>query len=130
MTVENLARPGPLALGILGIAADVAAARDPDVMPRTARGLPRGLKRATLTAAQAWEHAGDLWAEAHENTIAEVDTADFERAAAKASPAVPANATAAAPRKSARRSTATRRTTRAPRKSAAQADVAQAIDPT
>jgi hypothetical protein len=142
MKIEDVARPGLLALGVVGVAATallgfaagVAVARDPEVLRRTARGLARGLERATLMAAQAREHVGDLWAEAREDALAEVDAADFERAAAKAPPAARATAAAAAPRKAAqktaRNGTPAPRKARAPRKSAAQANTAQATAPT
>ena len=111
MKIEEVARPGMLALGIVGIAATallgfaagVAVARDPDVLRRTARRLARGLERATLKAAQAREHVGDLWAEAREEALAEVDAADFERAAASAAKAAPTAAAAAAPKKARRK---------------------------
>ncbi len=111
MKIEEVARPGMLALGIVGIAATallgfaagVAVARDPDVLRRTARRLARGLERATLMAAQAREHVGDLWAEAREEALAEVDAADFERAAASAAKAAPTAAAAAAPKKARRK---------------------------
>lgn len=105
MKIEELARPGLMALGVVGVAATallgfaagVAVARDPEALRRTARGVARGLERAQLMAAQAREHIGDLWAEAREEALAEVDAADFERAAAKTStPASAAAATAAA----------------------------------
>ncbi|WP_291008966.1 hypothetical protein [Hydrogenophaga sp.] len=138
MKIEDVARPGLLALGVMGVAATallgfaagVAVARDPEVLRRTARRLARSLERATLTVAQAREHVGDLWAEAREDALAEVDAAEFERAAAKASPAAPASAAAAAPRKAARKSAPTTRKPRAPRKSSAQVDTGQATDPT
>jgi hypothetical protein len=138
MKIEDVARPGLLALGIVGVAATallgfaagVAVARDPEVLRRTARGLARGLERATLMAAQAREHVGDLWAEAREEALAEVDSADFERAAAKASKAVPASAAAAAPVKAARKRAPGPRKPRASRKSAADTGAAQATDPT
>lgn len=111
MKIEEVARPGMLALGIVGIAATallgfaagVAVARDPDVLRRTARRLARGLERATLMAAQAREHVGDLWAEAREEALAEVDAADFERAAESAAKAAPTAAAAAAPKKAPRK---------------------------
>jgi uncharacterized membrane protein len=136
MKIEDVARPGLLAMGIVGVAATallgfaagVAVARDPEVLRRTARGLARGLERATLMAAQAREHVGDLWAEAREEAVAEVDAADFERAAAKASEAVPAAAGAAVPRKAARKRATSPRKPRASRKSAAEIGAAQATD--
>lgn len=64
-------------------------ARDPQALRRTvrrmAREAARGLEHATLMAAQASEHVGDLWAEAREEARAEVDAADFERTAASTS---------------------------------------------
>jgi hypothetical protein len=136
MKIEDVARPGLLALGIVGVAATallgfaagVAVARDPEVMRRTARGLARGLERATLMAAQTREHVGDLWAEAREEALAEVDAADFERAAAKASQAVPASAAAAAPVKAARKRAPGPRKPRASRRSAAETGAKQATD--
>jgi hypothetical protein len=100
------------------------------VLRRPARRLARTLERATLTAAQAREHVGDLWAEAREEALAEVDAAEFERAAAKTSPDSPTSAAAAAPRKAARKRAPTPRKPRAPRKSSAQVDNGQATDPT
>jgi hypothetical protein len=99
MKIEELARPGLMALGIaattlFGFAAGVAVARDPEALRRTARRVARGLERAKLLAAQAREHVGDLWAEAREEVLAEVDVADFERAAASASTATAAAAAA------------------------------------
>lgn len=113
MKIEELVRPGVLALGVVGIAATallgfaagVAIARDPEALRRTARRVARGLERATLMAAQAREHVGDLWAEAREEAIAEVDAADFERAASSAAKATPATAAAAAPTKAPRKRT-------------------------
>ena len=105
MKIDELARPGLMALGVVGIAATtllgfavgLAMARDPQALRRTARRVvreaARGLERAWLMAAQAREHVGDLWAEAREEALAEVDAADFKRATAAASPA---SATAAA----------------------------------
>lgn len=96
MKIDELARPGLLALGVVGLAATallgvavgVALARDPEGVRRTARrvarGAARGLEQATLLAAQAREHVGDLWAEAREEALAEVDAADFARAAREA----------------------------------------------
>ncbi len=136
MKIEDVARPGLLALGIVGVAATallgfaagVAVARDPEVLRRTARGLARGLERATLMAAQAREHVGDLWAEAREEALAEVDAADFERAAAKASQTAHASAAAAAPIKPARKRASSPRKPRPSRKSAAETGAERAID--
>ena len=101
MKIDELARPGLIALGVVGIAATtllrfavgLAMARDPQALRRTARRVvreaARGLERASLMAAQAREHVGDLWAEAREEALAEVDAADFKRAAAGASKASP-----------------------------------------
>lgn len=122
MKIEDVARPGLLALGVVGVAATallgfaagVAVARDPAVLRRTARGLARGLERATLLTAQAREYVGDLWAEAREEALAEVDAADFERAAKSASKATPA----ATPGKPARKQTSRSRKASASRKSA------------
>jgi len=137
MKIEDVARPGLIALGVVGVAATallgfaagVAVSRDPEVLRRTARGLARGLERVTLMAAQAREHVGDLWAEASEEALAEVDAADFERAAAKASATVPAASAAAAPRKAARKRAPGPRKPRAARKSAADTRKAQDTDP-
>ena len=105
MKIDELARPGLMALGVVGIAATallgfaagMAVARDPKALRRTARRVAgeaaRGLERASLMFAQAREQVGDLWAEAREEALAEVDAADFKRATAGASPA---SATAAA----------------------------------
>jgi hypothetical protein len=132
MKTEDLARPGVLALGVVGIAATallgfaagVAVARDPEVLRRTARRLARGLESATLMAAQAREHVGDVWAQAREEAMVEVDAADFERAASSAAKAAPAAAAAAAaPVKTPRKRAAE---TRKPRKSAPATDVAAA----
>jgi len=94
MKIEDAARPGLIALGLasmaatalLGFAAGVAAGRDPEGIKRTARRVLRetaqGLERAALMAAQAREHIADLWAEAREEAIAEVDAADFAKAGA------------------------------------------------
>lgn len=96
MKIEDLSRSGPLALGVglglaatalLGFAVGVVVTRDPQVLRRVTRRVASGLESATLMAAQAREHIGDLWAEAREEARAEVDAADFERAAAKAAPA-------------------------------------------
>ena len=124
MKIEELARPGILALGVMGLAATAllgfaagaAVARDPEILRRTARRVARGLESATLMAAQAREHVGDLWAYAREEAIAEVDAADFERAASSAAKAAPAGAAAAAPAKTPRKRAAG---TRKPRKSTA-----------
>jgi hypothetical protein len=94
MKIEDAVRPGLIALGlagmaataVLGFAAGVAASRDPEALKRTARRVMRetaqGLERAALMAAQAREHVADLWAEAREEALAEVDAADFARAEA------------------------------------------------
>ena len=101
MKINELARPGLMALGVVGIAATtllgfaagLAMARDPQALRRTARRVvreaARGLERASLMAAQAREHIGDLWAEAREEALAKVDAADFNRATAGASKATP-----------------------------------------
>lgn len=100
MKIDELARP-VIVLGVVGIAATtllgfavgLAMARDPQALRRTAsrvvREAARGLERASLMAAQAREHVGDLWAEAREEALAEVDAADFKRARASASKASP-----------------------------------------
>jgi hypothetical protein len=118
MKIEQIAGPGILVLGIVGIAATallgfaagVAVGRDPEVLRRTARRVARGLEQTTLMAAQAREYVGDLWAEAREEARAEVDAADFERAAARAHKAAPAAAAAAS------RGKATRKRASRPRK--------------
>lgn len=132
MKTEDLARPGVLALGVVGIAATallgfaagVAVARDPEILRRTARRVARGLESATLMAAQAREHVGDLWAQAREEAVAEVDAADFERAASSAAKAAPAAAAAAAaaktPRKRAAGTRRTRKSTAATNEAAAR----------
>ena len=95
MKITDVLKPGLVVLGVAGIAASAAlgfaagvvAGRDPEALRRTARRVAgeaaRGLERATLFAAQAREHIGDLWAEAREEALAEVDAADFEKAAAR-----------------------------------------------
>lgn len=133
MKIEDLARPGLMALGVaglaatalLGFAAGVAVSRDPEALRRAtqrlAREAARGLEQATLLAAQAREQVGDLWAEARERAVADVDAADFERAATAAG-TVGGAGTASAPRKpSARKSPAGARKPRA-RKSPAAAE--------
>ena len=129
MKIESLGRPGLIALGVVGVAATallgfaagVAVARDPDAVRRTTRRVARaaalGLERATLMAAQARERLGDLWAEARDTAVADVDDADFERAAAqaptkrrRATAAQPTEkAVAAAPKKPARKRSASAR---------------------
>lgn len=106
MKLEEIARPGVVMLGVaglaagalLGFAAGVAVMRDPEAArraaARAARLASQGFEQATLLAAQAREHLGDIWAEAeaavaHARTTA--DEADFAREAASA-----ASATAAA----------------------------------
>ena len=108
MKIDELARPGLIVLGVVGIAATtllgfaagVVAARDPQALRRTVRRVAleaaRSLERATLMAAQVREQAGDLWAEVREEALGEVDAADFERAAASAPKASRAAAAAAA----------------------------------
>lgn len=108
MKIEALARPGLVVLGVVGIAATallgfaagVVVSRDPEAVRRTTRRVARAaavaLERATLLAAQAREHVGDLWAEAREAAVADVDDADFKRAAAGASKAPRAAAAATA----------------------------------
>lgn len=120
MKTEDIARPGVLALGVagiaatalLGFAAGVAVARDPEILRRTARRVARGLESATLMAAQAREHVGDLWAHAREEAVAEVDAADFERAASSAAKAAPVAVAAAAAAKTPRKRAAGTRNTR------------------
>jgi len=136
MKIEDVARPGLLALGLVGVAATAllgfaagfAVARDPEVMRRTARGLARGLERATLMAAQAREQVGDLWAEAREEAVAEVDAADFDRVVKKAAKAAPTAAAAAAPSKAGRKRASRPRKPRASRKSTPETTAGQATD--
>ena len=129
MKIEEITRPGMLALGAVGVAATallafaagVAVARNPEVLRRTMRSVALGIEHATLMAAQASEHIGDLWAQAREEAVSNVDAADFERAAAGAAKTATA-AAAAAPTKAARKRAAS---ARKPRKStAAAAEVA------
>ncbi len=103
MKIAELARPGLIVLGVaatalLGFAAGMAVSRDPEAVRRMARRVARatalGLERATLMAAQAREQLGDLWAEARDAAVADVDDADFGRAAAAASKAPRAAAAA------------------------------------
>jgi microcystin-dependent protein len=108
MKIEELVRPGLVALGVVGITATallgfavgVAVSRDPEALRRTARRVAGaaalGIEHATLMAAQLREHVGDLWAEAREAAVVDTDAADFERAKAAASKAqrAAANATA------------------------------------
>lgn len=107
MKLEELVRPGHVlgvvgiaATALLGFAAGVAVSRDPQAMRRTvsraAHAAALGLERATLLAAQAREHVGDLWAEAREAAVVDVDAADFKRAARASK--VPRAAAAAAAR--------------------------------
>lgn len=136
MKIEDVARPGLLALGLVGVAATallgfaagVAVARDPEVLRRTARGLARGLERAKLMAAQAREQVGDLWAEAREEAVAEVDAADFDRVVKKAAKTAPAAAAAAAPSKVGRKRASRPRKPRASRKSTLETTAGQATD--
>jgi hypothetical protein len=134
MKVDELARPGLIVLGLVGVAATallgfaagVVVARDPEALRRTARRVAReaarGLERASLMAAQAREHVGDLWSEAREEVLAEVDAADFQRAAESASKASSAaagttgaaRAGSAAVRKPARKPASRSRKPRAP----------------
>ena len=131
MKVEDLARGGLVVLGVaagalLGFAAGVAYARDPQVLRRTAsrylRGAAQGLEQATLMAAQAREHVADLWAEAREEALAEVDAADFARkAAAGAAAAAPVRPAAKRARKTAAAQAAApaaKKAARSPRKTA------------
>lgn len=118
MKIEDFTRPSLLTLGVLGVvglaatalagfAVGVAVSRDPEALKRSARSLARnaarGIEQATLLAAQAREHLGDVWAEARQEALAEVDEADFARAAAAAPMAAPTAAPVAArrPRKKA-----------------------------
>lgn len=108
MKIESLTRPGLIALGVagigaialLGFAAGMAVSRDPEAVRRSARRVAGaaalGLERARLMAAQAREHAGDLWAEAREAAVVDTDEADFKRAEAGASKAAHFAAEAAA----------------------------------
>ena len=112
MKIEDFTRPSLLTLGVLGVvglaatalagfAVGVAVSRDPEALKRSARSLARnaarGIEQATLLAAQAREHLGDVWAEARQEALAEVDEADFARAAAAAPMAAPVAASSAAP---------------------------------
>lgn len=136
MKIDELARPGLIALGIagiaatalLGFAAGLAVARDPETLRRTARRVAReaarGLERASLMAAQVREQAGDLWAEAREEALAAVDAADFERAAAGTAAAAATTGAAATPARKAARKRAGR--ARAARKTAGAAGDADA----
>ncbi|HEY9027980.1 MAG TPA: hypothetical protein VIO33_07445 [Burkholderiaceae bacterium] len=93
MKIEDLASPGLIVLGVvaigatalLGVAVGIAAGRDPKALTDTARRAmretARGIERVALWGAQAREHVADLWAEAREEALAEVDAADFARAA-------------------------------------------------
>jgi len=109
MKIEDMARPaGLMAIGMVGIAATallgfaagVAVSRDPEALKRTARRVAReaarGLERVSLMAAQTREHVADLWAEAREEALAEVDAADFERAARRGAAEGPGAAAAKA----------------------------------
>ncbi len=148
MKFDDITRPGLLTLGALGVAGlaatalagfavGMAVSRDPEAVKRAARGLARnaaqGLEKATLLAAQAREHVGDLWAEAREEALAEVDAADFARAAAAAAPAASTPAATRRPRNKVNpppEATAAKATTRRkprPRK-AATAAAAGAVD--
>jgi hypothetical protein len=135
MKLEELNRPGLLAMGAVGLlglaamagaafAAGVAVGRDPEAARRRARELAGwaagGIERAALLAAQAREQLGDLWAEARADAVHEVDEADFARAQATVEPATStaaaAASTAAAQNEPAQtapaRSTGTRRASR------------------
>lgn len=141
MKVEDLARGGVIVLGVaagalLGFVAGMAYARDPQVLRRTAgrylRGAAQGLEQATLMAAQAREHIGDLWAEAREEALAEVDARDFARKAAAAAAEAPqaadgaaAAAPAAAPERPRRRRSATAAAKPAAKKTARAAPAAR-----
>lgn len=135
MKIESLARPGLIALGLVGVAATallgfaagVAVTRDPEAVRRTTRKVARaaavGLERATLMAAQARERIGDLWAEARDAAVADVDDADFDRAASAAAKkprrTAPAKSTAttsaAEAKKPARKRTVSARNPRIPK---------------
>ncbi|TMH13743.1 MAG: hypothetical protein E6H65_02175 [Betaproteobacteria bacterium] len=137
MKLTDIARPGLMLLGaagltaaaVLGFTAGVIAGRDPEALRRTAqrvaREAARGFERAALFAAQAREHVGDLWAEAREEALAEVDAADFAKAAARGRKA-PAGAAASA-RPARKRASAKRAAPARKRRSAAQSG-AQAAD--
>lgn len=120
MNFKEIGRPGLFALGATGIAAvafigfaaGAAVASDPQLFRRTFRRVARGMERATLVAAQTREHMGDLWAEAREDAIAEVDAADFERAASSAAKSAPAAAVKAVPIKARRKRAANPRKAR------------------
>ena len=120
MKIEEFTRPSLLTLGALGVAGlaatalagfsvGVAVSRDPEALKRSVRGLARsaarGIEQATLLAAQAREHLGDVWAEARQEALAAVDEADFARAAAAAAAAKAASMVAPAASKRPRRKT-------------------------
>ena len=144
MKIESLARPSLIAIGLvslvgvaasalLGFAAGVAVTRDPEAVRRTthrvARAAAVGLERATLMAAQARERIGDLWAEARDAAVADVDDADFQRAAAaavkkprrNAAAKSAATASAAGAGKPARKRTVSARNPRMPKSKASTA---------
>jgi hypothetical protein len=132
MKSEDVTRTGLLAVGLFGVvagaaigfAAGMAVSRDPDLLRRTVRRAARGLEGATLLAAQAREHVGDLWAEAREAARAEVDARDFERAAQAAAPAAASSAAGGAKKRPAKGAASRKRASR-PRKPRAKPDAAE-----
>jgi hypothetical protein len=86
---------GLAATALLGFAAGVIVARNPQALGQAARRIARdaalGLEQASLLAAQAREHLGDLWAEARDEARTQVDAADFARAATAAGASATAN---------------------------------------
>lgn len=141
MKIETLARPGLIVLGmaataLLGFAAGVAVSRDPEALRRTTRRVAGaaalGLERATLMAAQAREQLSDLWAEARDAAVTDVDAADFKRTAAAASKASDAAAAAgdgsATAKKPARKRATSVRKARAPRANSSKAAASKTND--
>lgn len=146
MKIDTLTRSGLVALGVaaiaatalLGFAAGVAVSRDPEALRRRARlvvgAAAAGVERATLMAAQAREQLGDLWAEARDAAVTDVDEADFERAAAAAAKAPRAATTAGAAsargKKTARKQAPPARKTRARAAASAKAVTSASADQT
>lgn len=120
MKFEEIARPGLIAIGVVGIAASAllgfaagaTVSRDPQALRNVMRRVAHGIERATLAAAQAREQIGDLWAEVREEAIAEVDAADFERAAANAAKKEPTAPVQASPKRAPRKPAASPRKAR------------------
>lgn len=96
MKMEEIPRSGLIALGVaglaatalLGFAAGMIVARNPQALRsaarRVARDAAQGLEQVSLLAAQAREQMGDLWAEVREEARVDLDEADFARAATAA----------------------------------------------